>query len=579
MAEKKEVNESEERYRILVRTIPDVIYELDPDGRFTFVSDGIKELGYKPEELIGKHFKEIIYPDDLEIVTRATILPKYNGKVTGDGNGPKLFDERRTNTRMTRNLELRLVSKNRQDDSICYMEVNSSGKWDRAIKHKSKKFLGSVGIMRNITERRKAEGMLREVKEDLEAQEWGLKKTNESVKLLYKELDKKNKKLKELDQLKSDFLSTVSHELRTPLTSMKNVVSNILRGIAGEITEKMGRYLSMMNDDIGRLSRLIEDLLDISRIEAGRMKLKKSFVDINAIVNKVVSSIKPQADKKNIELKNKLLPGIEELYADMDRINQVFTNIIGNAIKFTPEKGKITMAIEDKDKEVECSVSDSGIGIPENQLDKVFDKFHQVGRKDGPGAKGTGLGLPITKDLVEMHKGRIWVESELNKGSTFFFTLPKPDSETIFREKLNTWIVEAEKNYISMSLIAVALDGPGETAEKRTDEETVKILKQIEEVINKSLDSPASTIERYHRAQIVMALFELDRKDALDWGGRLRKTIKGHQFTLDGKPLKVQASLGMATYPEEAETEDELIKKLETSIEESKKIQAQGNDG
>jgi len=159
------ISKSKEQYQLLIHTIPDVIYEVTENGIFTFVSDGIKQLGYNPEELIGKPFREIIHPDDFESVSREIILPKYKGKITGDADSPKLFDERRTNGRGTQALECRIAIKGQKGalGGYCYTEVSSSGKWDSSVENKEKKFLGSVGIMRDVTERKQAEIELREV--------------------------------------------------------------------------------------------------------------------------------------------------------------------------------------------------------------------------------------------------------------------------------------------------------------------------------------------------------------------------------------------------------------------------------
>lgn len=235
--------------------------------------------------------------------------------------------------------------------------------------------------------------------------------------------------LKEIDKMKDEFVNTVSHELRTPLTTMKEFTSIISDEIPGKLTKDQKEYIGIIKNNINRLSRLINDLLDISRIEAGRIELKKSFIDIVALAKGVISVSKTEADKKHVKVESSFQSPLPKVSADADKIVQVFTNLIGNAIKFTPEKGKITVTIRERDRDVECSVADTGIGIAREDLGRVFNKFQQFGREPGGGAKGTGLGLAITKELVYMHKGKIWVESKPGKGSRFIFTLPVREKE------------------------------------------------------------------------------------------------------------------------------------------------------
>jgi len=266
---------------------------------------------------------------------------------------------------------------------------------------------------------------LREAKDELDVQMWGLKKTNEAIKILYKELADKNKRLQELDQLKSDFLSMVSHELRTPLAIMKEFVLLLWDEIPGKLNTEQKEYILTIISNIDRLARLINDLLDVSKMEAGKVELKRMAVNIIDLAEGVVSNLKVEADKKNIAINKVFGTPALEISADLDKVIQIFTNLINNAIKFTPEGGQITVKISDKGQEVECSVSDTGVGIPREDFDKVFTKFQQFNRTAGAGSKGTGLGLAITKELVELHKGKIWVDSEAGKGTAFIFTLPK----------------------------------------------------------------------------------------------------------------------------------------------------------
>ncbi|MBN1913962.1 MAG: HAMP domain-containing histidine kinase [Candidatus Omnitrophica bacterium] len=270
----------------------------------------------------------------------------------------------------------------------------------------------------------KAQAELKATKEELEVQAWGLNKTNEAIKVLYKELENKNRELKKLDDMKNEFINTVSHELRTPLTTIREVIAQFLEGILGETTSEQKEFLRICLEDVDRLKRLIDDLLDTSKLESGKFSLVMEWVDIAGLAKGVIDSFSPRARVRNLEIK-KDLPGIKLMaYADRDTIVRVFTNLIANAFKFT-DTGHIEISVADKPEYIECFVSDTGKGISEEDLPKVFTKFQQFGRREDVKEKGTGLGLSIVKNIIDLHKGKIWVESKLNTGTKFTFILPK----------------------------------------------------------------------------------------------------------------------------------------------------------
>jgi len=231
---------------------------------------------------------------------------------------------------------------------------------------------------------------------------------------------------REIERMKTDFVSIVSHELRTPLAAIKGAVDNLLDGIGGELGDVQQKCLTISKRNIDRLSRLISDLLDISRIEAGKIQIIKQPADISVIIKDVLFFFKEIADGKNILLEMAIEQNVPVLSFDSDKITQVITNLVGNAVKFTPTGGKITVKAFLSGDYLQVDVIDTGTGISRQDLEKVFDKFYQVSRLETKGMyKGTGLGLPITKGIVEKHEGKIWAESELGKGAKFSFILPR----------------------------------------------------------------------------------------------------------------------------------------------------------
>ncbi|MCK5147502.1 response regulator [bacterium] len=239
------------------------------------------------------------------------------------------------------------------------------------------------------------------------------------------------RRLKELDQLKKDFLAMVSHELRTPLAVMKGGVSLCLDGVAGQLNDTQADLLGDTLENIDQLTRLITDLLDMSKIEAGKIVLRRDTMDLAFSVRKALNAFKYSAGEKGITLKIALNASSLPVYADADKIDQVFNNLISNAIRYTPENKEITLGVDILANDYLCYVADTGIGISDNNLKKLFSKFTQFSRVDGPGYKGTGIGLTIARGLVEKHGGKIWAESKEGEGTTFNFTLKRRDRPTV----------------------------------------------------------------------------------------------------------------------------------------------------
>ncbi len=260
---------------------------------------------------------------------------------------------------------------------------------------------------------------------------------------LYQELIETNHKLEKLERLKSEFISIVSHELRTPLTSIKNSLDILMSGRCGEMTQAADKFLSMAMRNVQRLSGIINDLLDLSKIEAGKMDFNFAPTNINSVIGYVKSALSEVAKSKGLNLLTKEAENLPDINADAQRLEQVLTNLVSNAIKFTPENKTIKISsslVNSKDIQIneyfkdsiklkdgdyiKVCVEDEGIGIEEKDLLHAFDKFAQIENSLSRKAGGTGLGLPIAKQLLEAHRGAIWCDSELHKGSKFCFVIP-----------------------------------------------------------------------------------------------------------------------------------------------------------
>ncbi len=240
------------------------------------------------------------------------------------------------------------------------------------------------------------------------------------IKKLLRHLVKYSIKLKKYDSAKSEFVAKFSHEVLSPLAIIKINMSNIMDGIMGPVNDPTNKSLGECQKCVVRIEKLVTNMLDLSKIESGRLELSRSLVDLTKLVNEEVTTAKALALKKNIALNSDLAGKAIFIWGDIDRLREVLLNLIDNAIKYTPENGTIKIKLFEEDSKVILEVSDTGPGIEADKLDKVFDKFSNVSSKEGH-----GLGLSITRDIIDLHRGRIWVESVVGKGTNFFVLFPK----------------------------------------------------------------------------------------------------------------------------------------------------------
>jgi two-component system sensor histidine kinase GlrK len=231
-------------------------------------------------------------------------------------------------------------------------------------------------------------------------------------------------KLHELDRLKTDFFASMSHELRTPLTSIKEGTGLLLDGVGGETTEKQRKLLGILAEESNRLISVVNSLLDLSKMEAGMMAYDFEVAHVDPLVKRALAEIAPLVEAKRIRLESDVDATLPPVRLDPERILQVLRNLLGNAVKFTPNGGLVRVAAKPANGKLAISVKDSGPGIPAESLISIFEKFNQGNRQTAYARQGTGLGLAIAKTIITSHGGKIWAESEPGDGSTFIFVLP-----------------------------------------------------------------------------------------------------------------------------------------------------------
>ncbi|HWS52841.1 MAG TPA: ATP-binding protein [Pyrinomonadaceae bacterium] len=259
---------------------------------------------------------------------------------------------------------------------------------------------------------------------ELEENRERLERANRQLEDSNRELNEANAKLRELSELKEEFLALTTHDLRSPLTVISGVINFFTSGRLGDLTPEQKNMVSMMERNTQNLIELVNDLLDASKLESGTMRLDLASIELRGLIEELHEQMQPMAREKEIALEEALPDDLPPLRADRAKLRRVLVNLLSNALKFTPRGGRVRVGAAQEDGAVRVSVSDTGVGIPPEDLARLFDKYEQARSRATRSEKGTGLGLYITRQLVELHGGQISVRSEVGKGSAFSFTIP-----------------------------------------------------------------------------------------------------------------------------------------------------------
>lgn len=389
--------------------VPDVIYFKDKKCRFILVNQAhAKSTGLKPEEIVGKTDFDI-FPSE-----RANKMFKDDLHVLNTGRPIVDKIERAT----------------RPDGIDNYVSTTKIPMYDE-----KGRIIGLLGITRDITRRVHIENA---------------RKENESI-------TRKLHELKESEKIKPQVISVVSHELKAPLSIAKEAVKLVFEGRLGDVNHEQKKCLAMAMNNMDRIRKITGDLLDLSRIENKTLVLRYSLIDLKSMIKDLLPFFNKLALDKGISLECKFPKKQVNIFMDSDRIRQVFLNFINNAIKFTEENGKIKIEIKVFDNKIRVGIIDNGIGIAKEDIPRLFKKFVQLCQEKCADKTGVGLGLAISKQLVESHGGDVWVESKAGIGSRFYFTLPlcyavnKVDNKT--RKRINSLLERGTSAYLIRLLI------------------------------------------------------------------------------------------------------------------------------
>jgi PAS domain S-box-containing protein len=369
------LQESEERFRTLADASPVGIFLTDAAGRCVYTNRHWQDLsGMSHEDSAGERWARAIHPDDSAAVFAAWAVAVQEGQPFA--------------------MECRF---RRPDGTERWVSLRAS-----ALRGSDGAVNGYVATVADVTERKRVE---EEMAGALRTQ-W-----------------EANEQLKRVNRAKSDFVSVVSHEFRTPLTGILGFGELLCED--GLTQEEIREYAGEIRESARRLNRLIADLLDLDKMQSGRMTMRRELVDLNAVIGEVVGALRPAANRHTIV--TRLDPTLPPLIGDRDRLVQVVTNLLANAVKYSPAGGEVIVTSARDGDRARIAVRDHGIGIPPEALESIFERYNRVESSHGRTIEGTGLGLPIAREIVELHGGRIWAESELGQGSTFQFVIPLGD--------------------------------------------------------------------------------------------------------------------------------------------------------
>ena len=499
----------ENQYRLLsdlMNCIPDVIYFKDKKGKLIMVNQAhAKGLGLKPEEVIGKTDFDL-FPKE-----RAAMMAKDDMYVIRTGRPIIDKIERAT----------------RPDGVDNYVSTTKIPRLD-----KKGRIVGLIGITRDITHRMQLERMK------------GEKERTE----------KKLTILKEIDRVKSEFVAVLSHELRTPLAIAKEAVTQLLTRMAGPINHEQKKLLAMTKDNIERLRHMIENLLDMSRIEKRRLKLHYSLVNLNDLVMNSAEFFKKMAREKDIHLKYVIPREKINIFIDAERIIQVISNLINNAIKFTEQNGEITVEVKILENKIRVGVIDTGIGIDRRDLPKLFNRFAQLSSIADVAGKGLGLGLSIAKELVERHGGEIWSESTLGVGSKFYFALPSSFTIKMLdkrnRDKINRLLSKSTSVYlVNISIINFAEFARMVNLRARRLCQDLKnnINDVLQEFSWPDIEKPPLVLQDHQYGTCSIIFSEVTEKETAKLCELLKERLRG--YFAKNKTENVFINLGILSYP------------------------------
>ena len=502
-------------FKDLMDNVPDVIYFKDRQGRLVMVNKAhARGLGLAEEKVAGKTDFDI-FPKK-----RAEVMRKDDEFVMAKAE--PIIDKVERSTRA--------------DGIDNYVSTTKVPRYDDRGR-----VIGLVGITRDVTHRKQLEQ---------------LKDERDHIK-------EKLLPLEEIDKMKSEFLSIVSHELRTPLAIVKEGVSLLLDGVTGKLSRAQKKILLNAKDNVGRLKKIIDELLDISRIEKKKIRLRYSLVNLNDLARDAAAYFEKTAREKGLSLVYHLPKEETNMLLDAERAVQVISNLLDNAIKFTEAGGRIDLELKVFQDRARIGVTDTGIGIAKADLQKLFNRFVQVAGPSGAKNKGIGLGLSIIKELVAQHGGEIWAESRPGIGSKFYFTLPRLYSTDALardtRNRINSLLDKANSVHL-VSLTIINYKDFVRLMEPQNIALPAELGALVKTVLNRCFLGPGKHREffatDFARGQCHIFLPEAKEKDALVLCRSLKEVMENH--FIKNKIESIFINIGIMDVPSKAQASESI---------------------
>jgi len=363
---------------------------------------------------------------------------------------------------------------------------------------------------------------------------------------------------KEVDQIKDEFINIASHELRTPIAVVRETISQIADGQHGEMTDAQKQVLGALRKSVQRLCLLIDDLLDLSKIETGRVELRRELLDLREIAKDAGATLAKTAAEKGLEVRYDFPVSKLEAFIDREKITQVFLNLMGNGLKYTSE-GRVTVSGSEKEDCFEITIQDTGPGISEEDLPKIFEKFQRFGPKRSPEEKGTGLGLALCRGIVLLHHGKISAESRVGEGTKIVFSLPKYTPQKLFQESVSELIRDSVKTGIPLSVLTFDLTSLGKMKEMVGEEAVERWAQNLERLIGGTIGIRGYVV-RDGLAKL-WAFFRLGKPTSIKYLTAIQEVLAAY-LEKEGIQYGVNIGATASTFLEDASSEEEFLTRI-----------------